>query len=133
MTTSRVLQEVLAVDAADVSLARREHHWHDVDRYLVHEVQRQGLPTDVAGRHRNDARASKILRLGDGRWHIVDKVVRRLRVPLIRLRSMRHTARCSPAGGLPSQRLVRSRRCRPITVVPMPYHIGRSRRTPSTP
>jgi hypothetical protein len=42
-------------------------------------------------------------------------VVRRLRVPARRPRSVRHTTTWSLAGGWPSQPLVRSNWCRPTT------------------
>lgn len=58
-----VLQQVLAIDRAEVPLARAEHNWDDVHRYLVHQAQRQGLPTDVARRHGDDTRASELFAL----------------------------------------------------------------------
>jgi hypothetical protein len=53
-------------------------------------------------------------------------VVRRLRVPLSGLGRCDTTTTCSPAGGVPSQPLVMSKRCRPVTIDPMLSHVGRT-------
>jgi len=60
-----VLQQVLGVDRPEVRLAGTKHDRHDIHRHLVHEAQGKGLSTDVTGRDRNDAFASKLLRFRD--------------------------------------------------------------------
>src|SRR5215204_2382292 len=86
----RVLQQVLAVHRPEVLLAGPEHHRDDVHRHLVHQAEREGLPADVARRYRHGALPGELLRLRDGLLDIVDEVVRRLRVPPVRLGPVRH-------------------------------------------
>src|SRR5829696_6280747 len=86
----RVLQQVLAVHRPEVPLAGPEHHRDDVHRHLVHQAEREGLPADVARRYRHGALPGELLRLRDGLLDIVDEVVRRLRVPPVRLGPVRH-------------------------------------------
>src|SRR5215211_1038738 len=85
-----VLQQVLAVHRPEVPLTGPEHHRGDVHRHLVHQAEREGLPADVARRYRHGALPGELLRLRDGLRDIVDEVVRRLRVPPVRLGPVRH-------------------------------------------
>jgi hypothetical protein len=57
-----VLQQVLAVDRPEVPFAGAEHHRHDIHRHLVDQARGEGLPADLARRHRNGALAREVLR-----------------------------------------------------------------------
>src|SRR5262252_3880764 len=84
----RIIEQLLAVDRAEEAPAGAEDHRHDVHRHLVDQAER--LAADVAGRHADRAISGEFLALGDRLPHIADEVVRRLRVPPVRLRPVRH-------------------------------------------
>ena len=86
----RILQQVLRVDRPEVALAGPEHDGYDVHAHLVDQARGKHLATDVAGGDLDDAVTRKLLRLGHGCLDAVDEVKRRLGVPALGLRPVRH-------------------------------------------
>ena len=86
----RVLQQVLRVDRPEVALAGPEHDGHDVHAHLVDQARGQHLATDVTRGDLDYAVTRKLLRLGHGCLDAVDEVERRLGVPTLGLRPVRH-------------------------------------------
>src|SRR5438132_1524291 len=77
-------------DRPEVWLPRAEDDRHDVDRHMVDEPQRQRLPADLTRAHTNLPLASQLVCSRDSLLHRGGEVVRRLRVPARRPRSVRH-------------------------------------------
>src|SRR5258706_847899 len=86
----RILQQVLRVDRPEVALAGPEHDGYDVHAHLVDQTCGEHLATDVASSDLDSAVTRKLLRLGHGRLDAVDEVKRRLGVPALGRRPVRH-------------------------------------------
>ena len=56
-----ILEQVLAVDRAEVPFSSTKYDRHDVHRHLIHEAQAKSLSADVTGRDRNDAFTGKLV------------------------------------------------------------------------
>ena len=86
-----ILQHQASVsERPEVRLPPAENDRHDVDRHVVDEPQRQRLPADLTRAHTNLPLASQLLCSRDSLLHRGGEVVRRLRVPARRPRSVRH-------------------------------------------
>jgi ABC-type multidrug transport system ATPase subunit len=85
-----ILQQVLCVDRPEVALAGPEHDGYDVHAHLVDQARGKHLATDVTSGDLDDAVTRKLLRLGYGCLDAVDEVKRRLGVPALGLRPVRH-------------------------------------------
>ena len=83
-------QQVLRVDGAEVALAGPEHDGCDVHAYLVDQTCGEHLAADVASSDLDSAVTRKLLRLGHGCLDAVDEVERRLGVPALGRRPVRH-------------------------------------------
>jgi len=67
MTTWGFLEEVLPIDAPEVTPARPEHRRHHVHGHLVHETGREDLTADLAGVHGDIPLPGELLGLADRR------------------------------------------------------------------
>ena len=86
-----ILEHQMAVsERPEVRLPPAEDDRHDVDRHVVDEPKRQRLPADLTRANTNLAIASQLLGSRDSLLHRGGEVVRRLRVPARRPRSVLH-------------------------------------------
>ena len=81
---------MLRAERPEVALAGPEHHGYDVHAHLVDQARGEHLATDVASGDLDDAVTRKLLRLGHGCLDAVDEVERRLGVPALGFRPVRH-------------------------------------------
>src|SRR4051794_22834906 len=93
---ARIPQQVLGVDRAEVLLAPAEDHRYDVHRHLVHQAQRQRLPTDVAGAHRDHTVSGTLLRVLHGSGDVAEERHVGFGVPARRLRTVGHHDQAIP-------------------------------------
>jgi hypothetical protein len=86
-----ILEHQVALgERPEVRLPPAEYDRHDVDRHVVDEPQRHGLPADLTRAHTNLPLASQHLSSRASPLDRGGEVLRRLRVPARRPRSVRH-------------------------------------------
>src|SRR5215203_1810114 len=111
-----ILEHQVAVgERPEVRLPPAEDDRHDVDRHVVDEPQRQRLPTDLTRAHTNLPLASQLLCSRDPLLHRGVKWYDASGCQPAGRGRCDTTTTWSLAGGWPSQPLVRSNRCRPMT------------------
>ena len=115
-----IVEEHRAGVAAEEPHPFAQDHWGDVHRDLVDQPRRVRLTAEIAGGHANETVAREVRGERDARLDEVAGGVKRCVLvvgePLLRQGPVGNDDQLVPAAGLPSQPLVVSNRCRPITV-----------------
>src|SRR4051794_35826418 len=103
-----VLQQLQAVDVAEISFAASEDHRCYINSDLVNEAECKGLPTDCARAYRHHAVPSTLLGFPHGSGDVVEERDVSFGVPPVRLGSVRDDEKVLARGrlGVPTVRQV---------------------------